>query len=189
MRAVSIAAVVLLLGAAAVPVTQRSDPPLGYTGGGGEASCVACHGGNEVNDFGGRLDLDGLPDRYTPGEKYILTVTLLAEETSIAGFQLAARLANGNQAGTLEAVDTRVVVRDSARISYAHHTESGSAPATSDRAVWSLAWTAPSAGGQVDVSVSANSGNGDNSPLGDLVYFASWTSRSADLASGLSFRD
>ena len=40
-------------------------------------------------------------------------------------------------------------------------------------ATWSFQWTAPSdAAGPVVFHAAANSANGDNSPLGDLVYTA-----------------
>ena len=53
---------------------------------------------------------------------------------------------------------------------YAHQTPEGSATANPDLATWSLEWVAPFVGGPVAIHVAANSGNGDGSPLSDLVY-------------------
>ena len=75
-------------------------------------------------------------------------------------------------AGAWAPIDSRAAVSDSAGISYAHHSASGTKPTGPDRAAWTVEWVAPAAGGTVHFHVAANSGNGDNSPLGDLVYVA-----------------
>ena len=163
-----------LAGAAAVPRSAET-PPVGFTGGFGEPDCTHCHLGSEVNAFGGRVTLEGLPSRYEAGREYVLTVSLAAEETDVAGFQLTARWAEGDRAGRsagqLAPVDARTETRDSLGVTYAHHAPEG-VPARPDRsgASWSLAWTAPRDRGPVVIHVAANSGNADNSPLGDLVY-------------------
>lgn len=170
------AVVLAIAGAAAAvggaPVTDG--PPAGFTGGFGEPSCVACHTGSEINAFGGRVTLEGLPRRWRPGEPYTLTVVLEAEGTEVAGFQLAARYADGARrgrtAGRLAAVDGAVTVVDSAGVWYAQQSADGARPASSDRATWTVEWRAPAAGDSVVLNVAANSGNGDNSPLSDLVY-------------------
>jgi len=153
-------------------VTER--PPPGFTGGFGEASCISCHIGNDVNAFGGSVQLAGVPARYVAGEAYVLTVVLQAEETSIAGFQISARHVDGAErgrnAGRLAPLDDRVARSDSASISYLHQSREGAETSNPNGAVWSFAWTAPSGGGDVAFHLAANSGNADNSPLGDLVY-------------------
>ena len=58
---------------------------------------------------------------------------------------------------------------------YAHQTMVGAATANPDLATWSLEWVAPPVGGPVAIHVAANSGNGDDSPLSDLVYAADVT--------------
>ena len=65
---------------------------------------------------------------------------------------------------------------DSAGV-FAHHTLEGSRVDDPARASWSLTWTAPDTGerGAVAVHAAANSGNGDDSPFGDLVY--TWSGR------------
>ena len=134
---------------------------------------MACHIGNEENAFGGSVTIEGLPEAYVPGREYPVTVVLAAEETAVAGFQITARFAagarRGSNAGMLLPIDARVARRDSAGISYAHQTFEGSKTSSGEGAVWTLAWVAPS-DGTVAINVAANSGNGDNSPLSDLVF-------------------
>ncbi len=173
-----VAAALVLSGAAAstrgVPATEG--PPPGYTGGFGEPSCVSCHIGNEVNAFGGRVEVTGLPLSYEAGREYVLTVVLEAEDTEVAGFELSSRYADGelrgDNAGALQPLDARVAVTDSAGVSYAHQSREGSTTGSTDRTSWTVAWRAPPRGGTVAIHVAANSGNADNSPLSDLVYTA-----------------
>lgn len=149
-------------------------PPPGSTGGFGERTCLECHLGNAVNAFGGRVGLDGLTQRYVPGGAYVLTVVLEADETSVAGFQLTARFADGpnggRDAGTVAPVDERTMLTDSAGVSYLHQSPVGSHTSDPAGSSWSVGWTAPRSTDPVVFHIAANSGNGDKSPLGDLVY-------------------
>ena len=169
------AAVLVLSGTAVAFGTLRTaeGPPAGFSGGFGEPSCVACHTGNEENALGGSVRIEGVPGAYVPGREYPLTVVLAAEETVVAGFQVTARFTTGARrganAGTLRPIDARVATRDSVGVSYAHQTAEGSKTSRDDGATWTLAWIAPREG-EVAINVAANSGNGDNSPLSDLVY-------------------
>jgi len=102
-------------------------------------------------------------------------VRLLSPDMAAAGFQAALRWSEGARAGlsagTLRPVDGRVaVVTDSTgRISYVQHTLEGTT-VQDGRAQWSFEWTAPDASGAAILHIAANSGNGDNSPLDDLIY-------------------
>lgn len=124
------------------------------------------------------MALRGLPAAWVPGTEYVLTVILEAEETSVAGFELASRFADGanraRSAGRLSPVDARVAIEDSVGVVYAHQTRDGSA-AGGGGSSWTLRWVAPDGGGPVAFNVAANSGNADNSPLSDLVYVAEVT--------------
>ena len=175
-RARLYAAVLVLTGtAAAVPAVPTSEgPPAGFTGGFGEPSCVACHVGSDVNAFGGRVVVEGVPSAYERGAEYLLTVVLEAEDTEAAGFQITSRYTGGarwgRNAGRLGPADARVAVTDSAGVSYVHQSREGSETRSQDGSSWSVIWIAPSEGGPVTISVAANSGNADNSPLSDLIY-------------------
>lgn len=170
-------AALALPGAAGLTLFHATAPPPGHTGGFGEPTCIECHTGDALNAFGGSVRIEGLPRRYTPGTIYPVTVVLRAEETSIAGFELAARFREGpdrgRPAGALRPIDQRVSVTiDERGQPYAHQTETGSAVSDPSGASWPLEWVAPGEGGDVVLHVAANSGNGDNSPLGDLIYAA-----------------
>ena len=181
--AVPAAALALVGAAAAVPgfhapgatAFHAGAPPVGHTGGFGEPTCLECHLGSDLNAFGGRVSVLGLPDEYSRGQRYILTIRLEAEETVTAGFQLSARYGGGAEwgtpAGELVPVDSYVTVtRAETGQPYAHQTLEGAATTDPDLATWSLEWVAPLLGGPVAIHVAANSANGDESPLSDLVY-------------------
>jgi hypothetical protein len=177
----AVGAVVLVL---AVPNAGRggaypSGPPPAHTGGFGEPTCALCHFGAPVNAPGGRLTVDGVPGAYRAGERYRLTVCVEKPELAAGGFQLAARFADGAQAGSLRPVDGRAqVVAGRGGVQYAGHTEEGAASAGDARIAWEVEWTAPeAAAGPVSFHASANAANGDGSALGDFVYTLEHTSR------------
>ncbi|MDT8340004.1 MAG: choice-of-anchor V domain-containing protein, partial [Longimicrobiales bacterium] len=154
-----------------------SGPPPGHTGGFGEPTCRICHEGDPLNAYGGSVRILGLPTAYRPGGSYAVSVVLEASGTAVAGFQLAARFeggtARGRAAGRVEPMDPRVAVTvGEDGQPYAHHTVDGTAPTGPDGSQWILTWTAPAGGGTVVFHVASNSGNGDNSPLMDLIYTA-----------------
>lgn len=158
-------------------------PPPGYTGGFDEPTCRSCHAEFDLN-VGGGLALEGLPDAYEPGGTYVVSVVLRSSGMERAGFQAAARFGSpddaeaepqgGRQAGLLESLDPRTaVVPDSTgHVLYVQHAAAGAEVEAPDMATWSFQWTAPEEGEAVAVifHAAANSANGDNSPLGDLVY-------------------
>ena len=145
--------------------------PPGSTGGFGESTCQMCHVGGDLNEAGGSLAVDGLPERYTPGETYRLIVRLRRGEMGAAGFQLSARTDAGAQAGRLAGTGMQTQVQASGGVQYAGHTEAGSAPASPGAAEWAVQWTAPARGaGRVRIHAAANAADGDRSPIGDHVY-------------------
>jgi len=164
------------LSAGGRPPRHAEAPPTARTGGFGEQTCVECHLEYQLNPPGGRLLLEGAPAEYEAGRTYPLTVVLQSEEMDRAGFEAAARFesgaAAGAQAGVLASVDARVAVTPDSvsRMPYAHHTRAGTHVSDPALATWSLTWTAPASGGDVVFHLAANSANGDDSPLGDLVY-------------------
>ena len=145
--------------------------PAGTTGGFGEPTCLMCHMGAKLNDPAGSLTIEGLPERYTPGQAYRLIVRLRRPQMAAAGFQLSARTPAGAQAGTLAVPQgaTTVKVERGAGVQYAGHTEPGSRVATPGAAEWQVVWTAPTSG-PVTFSAAANAADDDRSPMGDYVY-------------------
>jgi hypothetical protein len=139
-------------------------------------TCQQCHWENPLNEPSGRLTLEGIPERYTPGEQYLITVTLARPGLGRGGFQLSARedgmnMTSGSNAGVLASPDkTTQVVKDEKLVSYVEHTEQGTEP-KGGTASWKVSWTAPDAG-DVIFHAAANAANDDDSPLGDYIYTA-----------------
>jgi hypothetical protein len=150
--------------------------PPGFSGGFSEQSCHACHFHADVNSGPGRIAIDGVPARFTAGERYPLSVTVSRPGIKLAGFQLTARFKDGAaQAGTVAAAggeETRVAVQRQGDIQYANQREPGAALTAPDAARWSLVWTAPPSGGTVVFHVVGNAANGDGTVEGDYVYTA-----------------
>src|SRR5688500_5228957 len=155
------------------------------TGGFGEMTCQQCHRGNPLNDPAGTLALGGWPETYTPGEQYVITLTLERPGLARAGFQASARedginMSAGSNAGSLHPRDELSVssVGESKGIRYLQHSERGTEVRTPGTATWTFAWTAPDAEGvPVALHVAANAANDDSSPLGDFIYTAVVRSR------------
>jgi hypothetical protein len=174
------AAPVALLVAALLPAPAllalhfRDGPPAQVTGGFGGDSCLACHSGNLPDDGDGQLTLQGFPDRYTPGTTYDLELTLSRPPAiATAGFQLAVRLADSTQAGTIQvpAEDrTRVALLDERGVQYAHHQLAEPAAPASETVRWKLSWTAPETAGTIFAHAAAVAGDGNESQTGDHVY-------------------
>src|SRR5437667_371998 len=70
-------------------------PPGGF----GEPTCRACHSDAGLNEPGGELAITGAPAGYEAGRTYQLEIVLRRAGMLRAGFQLAARFADGSPAG------------------------------------------------------------------------------------------
>jgi len=152
-------------------------PPTAHTGAAGELDCRACHMDGAMNPDTGRLILKGLPDRYIPGQVYMLTVTLMYPHMERAGFQLSARFpdspSKGKQAGALVSQDDRVqVVTDQTNeIQYVQHSEAGMDLTGPAEVSWRFVWQAPDMfDAAVVFNASANGANYDDSEFGDAVF-------------------
>ena len=163
----------------AVPASAYADgAPPGFSGGFGEQACDACHFDNDINVKPGQLTLTGVPERFTPGQQYTVTVTLARPEMKVGGFQLTARMVNGGaQAGTFgdtpgDAKRVRVSVFSANLIQYVQQSREGAGPATPGILRWEVVWTAPAMPGSVMFHASGNAGNGDEFAGGDYVYTA-----------------
>jgi hypothetical protein len=165
---------------APAPGYAEGAPP-GFSGGFGEQSCHGCHFEAEVNEKPGQLTIDGVPDRFAAGERYLLTIELSRPGMKMGGFQLAARMESGGmQAGTIApgpGETERIAVELQSGVQYASQRRPGTALAASDTARWTLVWTAPMATGPVQIHVAANAADNDESIRGDYVYTAVVRSR------------
>jgi hypothetical protein len=175
-------ATLVAIGPVSRPTAAYADgAPPGFTGGFGEQGCDGCHFESPVNTRPGQLTLTGVPDRFVPGERYTVALTLSHPTMKIAGFQMAARLEDGGmQAGTLvpaSGEEKRVKIETQSSIQYASQRLDGSTP-TDAAATWTLVWTAPATAGTVLFHAAANAANKDEATRGDFVYTATATSRS-----------
>lgn len=174
--AVALAATAVLAQAATRATGYAEGAPVGFSGGFGEPSCHACHFDAELNAGPGRLAIAGVPDRFTPGRQYLLTVTLTTPGMRLGGFQLTARRTEGGaQAGSLAAgSDDRERVRIDVQggVQYVSQRRTGTSLASAGTATWTLMWTAPAGGASVVFHVAANAGDGDETAEGDFVYTA-----------------
>lgn len=152
--------------------TYVDGPPPGFTGGFGEGSCHACHFSEDENRPGGKILVEGFPERFASGEEYPLAITLARRDMALAGFQLAVRFErDGTQAGALSPDDdTLVGIVADRDLVYAYQRADGAVPTSPDTARWTVVWTAPVESGTVVLNVAGNAADGDDSADGDFVY-------------------
>src|SRR5215208_6042962 len=110
---------------------SSSDVVPARTGGFGEMTCQQCHWENPLNEASGRLTLEGIPETYTPGEQYLITLTLARPGLGRAGFQLSAReeginMGAGSNACTLATTDKMTHLVNEKLVTYIQHTRAGS---------------------------------------------------------------
>jgi hypothetical protein len=156
--------------------------PPATTGGFGEETCRMCHIDYPLNESSGSLRLEGIPDRYVPSERYLITIRLAHPQLERGGFQMSSRFAvgeqKGRQAGSFELLDTRtsIVTNKEGTIQYVRQTSGGSSPESKGSIAWSVRWQAPSSTAEaVAFHTAANASNYDDSPLGDYPYAAETT--------------
>ena len=173
----SLAALVLAGASLAALSLYKDGPPPAHTGGFGEPTCRECHSDAGLNEAGGELSIASAPATYEPGRTYELEVVLRRAGMLRAGFQLAARFADGAAtgapAGVLAPADgrSRVIWDTLSHVSYIEHNQNGTA-LRGDAGRWLVRWTAPAANarGVVEFDVAGNAANDDDSPLGDFIY-------------------
>jgi hypothetical protein len=179
--ATAFVAALLLALVSPVPISAYADgAPPGFSGGFKEESCHGCHFENEPNTPPGEVAITGLPERFAAGQRYPLTIRLSRPGMASAGFQLAARLDDGTQAGTLERgpdEDKRVAVEMAGGVQYANQRRPGAEPTAPGIAQWTLVWTAPAAARPVTFHLAGNAADKDESTRGDFVYTAVATIR------------
>jgi hypothetical protein len=153
-------------------------PPPGHTGAPGEATCTACHVGDESGS--GTFTITA-PAEYTPGQTYQIQVRHQTTDATRRrwGFQLTA-LADTTAAGTFTTISSAVqIVEDSGRF-YVSHTLPGTFPNQATAAQWTFSWAAPAADvGPVVFYAAGNQANNDNTPEGDHIFVTMATSTAA----------
>ncbi len=142
------------------------------TGGFGEENCYSCHFDGPLNSPRGKVSIKNLPDRFESEREYELSLHIEHDTMLNAGFQLAARLSNGEQAGSFAATDEHTTVNTYEGIQYVQHTYAGTSLASDNENIWQFIWIAPFAD-QADTvyfHISAVAGNGDKTRHGDDVF-------------------
>lgn len=163
----------LCVGAATPALGYLNQPPLDRDGV-RDSTCRECHQHDVGKADAGRLTVEGLPARYTPGGVYRLVVRLTHPDLIRGGFEVSMRDSQGRQAGAMsvDAGSTALVTADPASgVQYVHHGKRGG-PGEGGTASWAFIWTAPPSGvGPVTVRAAGNASNADDSPLGDVIVF------------------
>jgi len=167
----------MVLAGPLVGIAYKDGPPPHMTGGFGEPTCYSCHLDNPLNAEGGSLQLEGVPESYTPRQTCRLIITLSRSGMRRSGFQIAARYASGpqkgQQAGFWRLLNDRVQKTSSPTdlgVEFVEHTAMGSLAGEPGTNSWIVEWTAPPGGGPVQFNVAANASNDDASALGDFIY-------------------
>lgn len=139
----------------------------------GENTCASsgCHSSFALNSGNGSVVVASA-DTYTPGTALDLTVRVAQSGSSTYGFQIAARDANGDPAGSFELADGGTRFSGSTTIGqrYVGH----STPSVSGE--WSVRWLAEAGQvGDVTFYATGNAANGNGSSSGDWIYSTSRT--------------
>jgi hypothetical protein len=151
-----------------------------YSSAPGESNCSSCHAGLALNAGPATrtLSLNGVAGatNYVPGQTYNVQFTMTEAGRNRFGFQLVARNASNQTAGTLIASEpTRAQMVQTQRLSHTSGGNSGSGTIT-----WNFQWTAPVAGtGVVRFYVSSNATNSNGSTNGDNTYTNTFTLQEA----------
>jgi uncharacterized protein (TIGR03437 family) len=169
----------LTLGIPILVWAYAEGPPDAHTGGFGEPTCTACHGTGKPNINGGRVSIS-LPQTYSGGATYPVTVTIFDSAQKRWGFELSARTSSGGQAGVLTPTDALTQIASPAsntKIQYIEHTLAGTRNGTRDTGggvSFTFNWTAPDlSAGPVVFNTAANAANGNGAPdPGDHIYTA-----------------
>jgi hypothetical protein len=155
--------------------------PASSTGGPDENHCssAGCHDDKSVN-IGkaiSNVSIEGLVDeKYTPGKKYKVIVSIEDADIKRFGFQLTALFADKTKAGMLENIDenrTQIIsnyvdLKDREYITYIYNSTLAKQIGKTD---WEFYWTAPNMNkGDVQFYVGTVSANDDGTDKGDFTY-------------------
>jgi uncharacterized protein (TIGR03437 family) len=168
-------------------------PDAGVAGVPGEWSCSQCH----IGKFGSGSVSTSFPAglTYTPGVAQHLVVTIADPVQKRWGFQLTARQANNSkaQAGSFtpgadaftQLVCTQTTFQaqifgsscpSSMPLQYIEQTLVGTRPGMRSPVSFQFDWTPPVTDvGSIVIYVAANAANGDNTVMGDHIYYQQYT--------------
>jgi len=129
-----------------------------HSGGAPGFDCIDCHAGAEDKNI--EINLYGVPQNYTPGKEYLITLEIKSDSESIGetqgGFAVSA---SGGKLIVVDKVNTQLLE------GYLTHTNEGSRYRS-----WKFKWKAPSKGtDDVTIDVMCVAANGDFSSDMDAV--------------------
>ncbi len=154
-------------------------PFLERTGAPSEVACNTCHRTYPLDSGPGRVAIEGLPEQYTPGQTYPVTVRVADPLAKKWGFQITAIDELGHAAGFFQSNTLSVsALGPSQRLGryYAQHTLTGTYDGSRGEVSWSLVWKAPSTDlGPVTFYAAGNAANGDHTDFYDYIYTTSVT--------------
>lgn len=118
--------------------------------------CFECH---KVNGAPATLEVSGMPDKYTPGGVYDVTVTVKSANESFGEVE-------GGFSAKASAGEIIVTDDMNTQISepYLTHTKEGSEMRT-----WKFKWKAPTQKTTAELHIMAVAANGDFAPAGDSI--------------------
>lgn len=155
--------------------------PASSTGGPDENHCssAGCHDDKSVNTGKAISDIaiEGLVDeKYTPGKKYKVIVSIADADIKRFGFQLTALFEDKIKAGTLENIDenkTQIITNyvDLKDREYITYTYSSTLAKQIGKADWEFYWTAPNMNkGDIQFYLGTVSANDDGTDKGDFTF-------------------
>jgi hypothetical protein len=171
-----VAVLITILSWATLTFAFSAGPPPANTGAPGEGTCNDCHSSFSINSQGGSVKLAGLPQNYTPGMQYNLTVTVAQTNMMRWGFEITALTDDGSAAGTFVITDTDktqlITDNSTGKVrNYVEHTLDGSQRGVKDSANFNFAWMAPASNiGNITFYLAGNAANGDGTMFGDAIY-------------------
>ena len=182
LAACCVLAVVALVPGGARPVSTGPQPgmagvPPGQTLA-AEATCNSCHDSYALNpDASGKLELDGLPERWAPGAHYTLVFSISHPDAALLrwGFQLTAvwsgSLEKAGHFVVTDAANTQKVEGPLSEREYMEHTYPGTGIGVRGGHRWTFDWIAPEAReGEIAFYGAGVASNVDGSKNGDRVF-------------------
>ncbi|MBI4531995.1 MAG: hypothetical protein HY709_10810, partial [Candidatus Latescibacteria bacterium] len=157
--------------------------------------CTHCHRSFALNSGPGKLSITEVPEQYTPGERYTLTINLSQTGQRRWGFEVTAIQPDLHGAGTFVLTDTVHTQLSRYRPffqnyfqDYVKHTLAGTYNGTVNASPgWSVDWIAPPRGTKTMTFYgTGNAANGDavgrsDGNLGDYIYTIVVASQEAPL--------
>lgn len=168
-----------VLAALGSSIAFGSGPPAGFTGGGGEANCTACHSSFPVNT-GPAVYVTGGAESFAFTGSALITADFTSTPSIKHGFQMAVRdSANALVAGWT--VNNTTVQKTATY--YVNHTFAGTALTS-----WNATLT-PSAmpAGPATLYAAGNQTNNNGAPNGDYIYTTSHKIYQAGLSAGATW--